>query len=70
MIFPPGPHDGALLDILGPDPGTPVTHRQEVLMGNSREQGSGTRSQKEEPQTGGKRKRVGERVRINKKADG
>ena len=27
----PGPHDGALLDVLGPDPGTPVTHRQEVL---------------------------------------
>ena len=26
-----GPHDGALLDVLGPDPGAPVAHRQEIL---------------------------------------
>ena len=27
----PGPHDGAFLDVLGPDPGTPVTNCQKVL---------------------------------------
>ena len=27
----PGPHDGALLDVLAPDPGAPVSHREEIL---------------------------------------
>ena len=27
----PGPHDRRLLDILRPDPGTPVSHSQEIL---------------------------------------
>ena len=27
----PGPHDGALLDVLTPDPGAPVSHREEIL---------------------------------------
>ena len=27
----PCPHDRRLLDVLGPDPGTPISHGQEVL---------------------------------------
>ena len=27
----PGPHDGALLDVLAPDPRTPVSNSQEIL---------------------------------------
>ena len=27
----PGPHDGALLDVLAPDPGAPVSHCEEIL---------------------------------------
>ena len=27
----PGPHDGWLLDVLWPDPGTPIPHSQKIL---------------------------------------
>ena len=30
-MYIPRPHDGGLLDVLGPDPGAPVSHGEEVL---------------------------------------